>query len=170
MKTRRIPSFLAIAALSVLAAACMRRGGTTHEVTTDLNNYSAEMQKWEPKEKAIFDAIDAVEESQYTDDDFVLRTLKSTLPGLDEHLREVAAYRPATAELGDLHDHYRKGWEDLRAAVDGMIAAETKKDYMALSKGKAQLVAARGLLLRAFTRMDALMEENAETLKGMRKS
>jgi hypothetical protein len=170
MRIRRTVSFVAIAALSVLAVSCMRRGGTTHEVGTDLSNYSAEMEKWEPKEKAIFQAIDDVEESQYTDDDFVVRTLKSVLPGLEEHIREVAAYRPATAELGELHDHYRQGWEDLRAALEAMIAAETKKDYLALSKGKAQLVAARGLLLRAFTRMDALMQENEETLKGMRKS
>jgi hypothetical protein len=170
MRVRRALSFLAVAALSILAASCMRRGGTTHEVATDLQNYTVEMQKWEPKEKAIFQAIDDVEESQYTDDDFVLRTLKSALPGLEEHIREVAAYKPTTAELSELHDHYRQGWEDLRTALDAMIAAETRKDYLALSKGKAQMVAARGLLLRAFTHMDALMEENAETLKAMRKS
>ena len=170
MRTRRTLSFLAIAALSILAASCMRRSGTTHEVATDLHNYTVEMEKWEPKEKVIFQAIDDVEESQYTDDDFVVRTLKSVLPGLEEHVREVAAYRPTTAELSELHEHYRKGWEDLRAALEAMIAAETRKDYLALSKGKAQLVAARGLLLRAFTRMDALMQENEETLKGMRKS
>jgi hypothetical protein len=170
MRTRRTLSFLAIAALSILVASCMRRSGTSHEVATDLNNYSVEMLKWEPKEQAIFKAIDDVEESQYTDDDFVLRTFKSVLPNVDEHIREVAAYRPTTAELSQLHEHYRKGWEDLRAALEGMIAAETRKDYLALSKGKAQMVAARGLLLRAFTRMDALMEENEETLKGMRKS
>jgi len=41
---------------------------------------------------------------------------------------------------------------------------------MALSKGKAQMVAARALLLRAVTRMDALMEENDETMKSMQKS
>jgi hypothetical protein len=170
MRIRRTLSFLAIAALTMLAVSCMRRGGTTHEVATDLSNYSAELQKWEPKEQEIFQAIDAVEESQYTDDDFVVRTLKSALPGLEEHIREVAAYRPATAELSQLHEHYRQGWEDLRAALEAMIAAETKKDYLALSKGKAQMVAARGLLLRAFTRMDALMEENQETMKSMRKS
>jgi hypothetical protein len=140
MKTRRALSFVAIVA-SILAASCTRHRGTTHEVETDLHNYSAEMQKWEPTEKEIFQVI-----------------------------KEVAAYRPATAELSDLHDHYRKGWEDMRSAVDAMIAAENKKDYMALSKGKAQMVAARALLLRAFTRMDALMEENDETTKGMQKS
>jgi hypothetical protein len=163
MKTRRALSFVAIVA-SILAASCTRHRGTTHEVETDLHNYSAEMQK------EIFQVIDDVEESQYTDDDFVVRMFKGVLPSIDQHIKEVAAYRPATAELSDLHDHYRKGWEDMRSAVDAMIAAENKKDYMALSKGKAQMVAARALLLRAFTRMDALMEENDETTKGMQKS
>jgi hypothetical protein len=128
------------------------------------------MQKWEPTEKEIFQVIDEVEESQYTDDELVVRMFKGVLPSIDQHIKEVAAYRPVTGELSDLHDHYRKGWEDMRSAIDGMIAAENKKDYMALSKGKAQMVAARALLLRAFTRMDALMEENDETMKGMQKS
>jgi len=169
MKTRRALSFVAIIA-SILAASCTRHRGTTHEVETDLHNYTVEMQKWEPTEKEIFQVIDDVEESQYTDDDLVLRMYKGVLPTVDQHVKEVAAYRPATAELSDLHDHYRKGWEDLRTAIDAMIAAENKKDYMALSRGKAQMVAARALLLRAFTRMDALMEENDETMKGMQKS
>ena len=154
----------------ILAASCTRQRGTTHEVETDLHNYSVEMQKWEPTEKEIFQVIDEVEESQYTDDELVVRMFKGVLPSIDQHIKEVAAYRPVTAELSDLHDHYRKGWEDMRSAIDGMIAAENKKDYMALSKGKAQMVAARALLLRAFTRMDALMEENDETMKGMQKS
>ncbi len=169
MKTRRALWFVAIVA-SILVASCTRHRGTSHEVETDLHNYSIEMQKWEPTEKEIFQVIDDVEESQYTDDDLVVRMFKGVLPSIDQHIKEVAAYRPTTAELTDLHDHYRKGWEDMRAAIDAMIAAENKKDYMALSKGKAQMVAARALLLRAFTRMDALMEENDETMKGMQKS
>ena len=51
-----------------------------------------------------------------------------------------------------------------------MIGAVTKKDYVALAKGKGQLKAARGLLLKAFASMDALMEENDEGLKNLHKS
>ena len=43
MRTRRTLSFLAIAALSILVASCMRRSGTSHEVAPDLNNYSVEL-------------------------------------------------------------------------------------------------------------------------------
>ena len=50
------------------------------------------------------------------------------------------------------------------------IGAESKKDYVALAKGKNQLKAARGLLLKAFASMDALMEENDEALKALHKS
>jgi len=169
MKTRTSALLLSIA-LALASPACSPKRGTSNEIATDLHNYTTELQKWEPKEKTIFQAIDDVEESQYVDDDFVIRTLKSTLPTLDEHLREVAGYRPTTAELLDLHDHYRKGWEDLRGAVDAMIAAETKKDYVGLAKGKARMMAARNLLLKAFSSMDALMEENDEALKALHKS
>lgn len=169
MKTRARLSLL-IAPLILAVASCIPHRGSSQEVVTDLHNYSAELQKWEEKEKAIFQAIDDVEESQYVEDDFVLRTLKGALPTLDEHIREVSAYRPLTPELGDLHTHYRKGWEDLRAALDSMIGAESKKDYVVLAKGKSQLKAARGLLLKAIASMDALMEENDEALKNLHKS
>ena len=170
MTTRRTLSSALIAPLFALFVSCTSHPGSSHEVATDLHNYTVELQKWEPQEKSIFQAIDDVEESQYVDDDFVLRTLKGALPALDQHIREVAAYRPATAELGGLHQHYRKGWEDLRVAVDAMIAAESKKDYLALAKGKTQMTAARNTLLKAFSGMDALMEENDEALKSLHKS
>jgi hypothetical protein len=170
MKTSRVLCALLIATLLSALASCVPHRGSSKEVATDLHNYTVELQKWEEKEKAIFQSIDDVEESQYVDDDFVTRTLKGTLPMLDQHIREVSAYRPATPELGDLHSHYRKGWEDLRAAIDTMVGAVSKKDYVALAKGKSQLKAARGLLLKAFASMDALMEENDETLKNTQKS
>jgi len=170
MKTWHVLCALLIGTLLSALAACVQHRGSSQEVATDLHNYTVELQKWEEKEKAIFQSIDNVEESQYVDDDFVTRTLKGTLPMLDEHIREVSAYRPATAELGDLHNHYRKGWEDLRAAIDSMIGAVSKKDYVALAKGKSQLKAARGLLLKSFASMDALMEENDEMLKSTHKS
>lgn len=154
----------------IVLAACTPQRGTSQEITADLQSYSAEMQRWEPKETSIFQAIDDVEESEYVDDDFVLRTLKGALPALDEHVREVSAYRPLTPDLSRLHEHYRKGWEDLRGALDVMIAAETKKDYIELAKGKARMKEARATLLQAFAGMDALMEENEQILKHTKKS
>lgn len=156
--------------LPILLAACTPQRGTSQEIASDLHHYSVEMQKWEPKEKSIFQAIDDVEESQYVDDDFVLRTLKAALPALDEHLRELTAYRPLTPDLAKLHDHYRQGWEDLRGALDVMIVAESKKDYIELAKGKGQMKEARGTLLRVFAGMDALMEENEQIMKHTGKS
>ena len=168
---KRDPLLATLVCLSVLAlAACVPHRGSSQEVATDLHNYTVELQKWEEKEKTVFEAIGEVEESQYVDDDFVLRTLKGALPALDEHIKEVAGYRPGTTELAALHERYRKGWEDLRTALDAMIAAETRKDYLALAKGKSQMTAARGSLLRVITNMDALMEENDEALKNLHKS
>ena len=168
MKNAR--AIFAAVSISFVAAACMPQGPNSQEIATDLKNYTQELQKWEPKEKTIFQAIDDVEQSQYVDDDFVARTLKSALPTLQDHVREVAAFRPATAQLGQLHDHYKKGWEDLQVALDAMIAAETKKDYIGLAKGKNQLNTARNILMQAFAGMDALMQENDEAMKNMRKS
>lgn len=170
MRMRATLPFAALAALCLAASACTPRQGSSQDVARDLHSYTTELQKWEPKEKAIFQAIDDVEESQYVDDDFVLRTLKGALPTLDEHIREVAAYRPATADLASLHEHYRKGWEEMRTAIDSMIAAESKKDYVSLAKGKARMMAARNILIKAFSGMDALMEENDESLKSLHKS
>jgi hypothetical protein len=152
--------------LSLVVASCTRQRSESHEIAADLRNYSAELQKWEPAEQQIFQAIDDVEQSQYVDDEFVLRILKGALPALDEHIREVAAYQPATSELGGLHGHYRKGWEDLRVALDAMISAESKKDYIALSRAKSQMLAARGSLVKAFASMDAMMEENDQLQRG----
>jgi hypothetical protein len=169
MKCRALHCLL-VGSLLLSVASCLPHRGSSQEVAVDLHNYSVELQKWEETEKNIFQAIDDVEASQYVDDDFVQRTLKGALPALDGHIREVAAYRPETAELRDLHDHYLQGWENLRSAFDAMIAAVAKKDYVALAKGKAQMKSARSLLLKAFASMDALMEENEEAMKGVRKS
>jgi DNA-binding PadR family transcriptional regulator len=169
MRTARTLVALAVS-IAALVAACAPQHGTSPEIAADLHNYTNEMQRWEPKEKSIFQAIDDLEESQYVDDDFVLRTLKGTLPTLDEHVREVAAYRPTTPELADLHGHYRQGWEDLRTALGGMIAAESRKDYVALAEGKKKVKSARNLLVKAVSRMDALMQENDAALKALHKS
>jgi hypothetical protein len=154
----------------LLLCSCVPERSSSHEVAADLKNYSTELRRWEPTEQQIFRSLDDVEQSQYVDDAFVVRTLKATLPTLDEHIREVAAYRPATSELSGLHDHYRKGWEDLRRAIDAMIAAASKKDYIALAKAKSQMVTARSTLLKAFASMDALMEENDQMQRGPRRS
>jgi hypothetical protein len=156
--------------LSIIVASCTPKRGTSHEIAADLHNYSAELQKWEPEEKQIFQAIDDVDESQYVDDEFVVRTLKSALPTLDEHIREVAAYQPATSELVGLHGHYREGWEKLRAAINATISAESKKDYIALAKAKSQMTAARAILLKTFATMEALMEENDQVQSRVRPS
>ena len=161
---------IAALSLALVVVGCTPRGGTSQEIAADLHNYSLELQKWEPKEKDIFQAIDDVEESRYVDDEFVARTLKGVLPTLDDHIREVAAYRPTTPELASLHEHYRKGWEELRAGLDTMIAAEGKKDYIQLAKGKTQMNSGRSTLMRAFASMDGLMQDNDEALKSMRKS
>ncbi|MGH7899703.1 MAG: hypothetical protein ACREQQ_17240 [Candidatus Binatia bacterium] len=156
---------------SLLAlAACVPERDSSQEIATDLHNYTLELQKWEPKEKAIFQAVDDVEQSQYVDDDFVLRTLKAALPTLDEHIKEVAVYRPATSDVTIPHEKYQKGWEDLRVALDAMIASVSRKDYLGLAKGKTQMMQARNLLLKAITVMDGLMEENDDALKNLRKS
>lgn len=172
MKNPRPSSLLALASmlLALSLPACMPRRSNTQELARDLTSYSTEMQKWEPTEKQIFDQLDAVEDSQYVDDEFVLRSLKGALPEIDRHLRDVSGYRPTTNELATLHEHYRKGWEDLRAGIDKMIAAVSKKDYVALSKGKSEMNQARATLLRAFAGMNALMEENEELMKRTRKS
>ena len=170
MKTAKSLLFIGVVSFAIALGGCMPHRGSSQEITTDLQNYSLELKKWEPKEKDIFQAVDDVEQSRYVDDEFVGRTLKGVLPALEDHIREVAAYHPTTPELQALHDGYRKGWEQLRSALDTMIAAEGKKDYIELAKGKTQMNQARGTLMKAFAGMDGLMEDNEEAAKGMHKS
>jgi hypothetical protein len=171
MKTKAHPSFLGMAlALLLMLPACTPNHATSQELARDLQSYSAEMLKWEPSEKKVFDALDGVSDSQYVDDEFVLRSLKSAMPEIDTHLREVTAYRPMTPELSSLHERYRKGWENLRVGVDKMAGSIAKKDYIALAKGKSEMENARTLLLQTFAGMNSLMEENEAVMKSMKQS
>jgi hypothetical protein len=136
----------------------------------DLKEYMAELKKWEPKEKTVFEALADVERSQYVDDDFVVRTLKGALPDAESHIHEVAQYRPKTSDLSEIHERYRRGWDDLKVSLDKMIAALEIKDYVALAKAKNQMQAARADLLKAFQVLDAMLEENEEALQELQKS
>ncbi len=168
MKIAIQPSVL-VFALSLLAA-CTPKESTTKQVAADLHGYMGALQKWEPKEKEIFQAIDDVESSQYVDDDFVIRTLKSALPALDEHRHNASTFRPLTPEILDVHDHYRKGYDDVRSAVQRVIAAAEKKDYVALATAKSELKRARTDVLKSFRAMDILLEEHNAELQQMNKS
>lgn len=171
MKTKAHLSFLGMMlALLLTLPACAPSRSTSPELARDLQSYSTEMLKWEPTEKGVFDQLDEVENSHYVDDDFVVRSLKSALPAIDRHLVEVTAFRPTTSELSTLHEHYRKGWNDLRGGVDTMAASVAKKDYVGLAKGKRELEKARTFLMKTFASMNALMEENEEAMGAMKKS
>lgn len=164
-------SFLVPAALAALAVACTRHEeAAPKQVAGDLKRYVAQMQKWEGKEKQVFDAMAEVEQSQFVDDELVVRTLKGALLPLDEHIRELAAYQPSSPDLREIHDRYRKGWEDLKSAFDAVISAVEGKDYVRLASAKRQMEAARARLLATVQELDTALQQNEQELEDMQKS
>ncbi len=158
------------AALALVLVHCTHEDASPRVVATDLKEYMSALQKWEPQEKVVFRALSDVEQSQYVDDDFVARTLKAALPDVEHYLREISEYRPKTRELSEVHEGYRRGWEDLRGSLDAMISAVEIKDYVALAKAKSQLQAARARLLHAFRILDALLQDHEQELEALKKS
>lgn len=159
-----------LAALALALAACTREDASQRAVALDLQEYMATFRKWEVREKVVFGALSEVEQSQYVDDDFVARTLKDALPDAEGHVREISEYRPKTRELTEVHERYRRGWEDLKVSLAGMISAVETKDYVALARAKSQMQSARVNLLKTLKILDAMLEENEQELHELKKS
>jgi hypothetical protein len=169
MRTPRSILPFAVLALALLAA-CRPRESTSQSIASDLHSYMQELQKWEPKEKEIFGALEDVERSQYVDDDYVVRTLKSALPALDEHIRVAATYRPLTPEVLDVHEHYKKGYDDMKASMQQVINALTSKNYVELASAKGNMKKAYTDVLKAFRALDIMLSEHEGELKQLEKS
>jgi hypothetical protein len=161
-------ALLAVVAALLFAAACFREPAEPEAMAKDLAGWMKQVKEWEPEEKRVFQAIAEVTRSQYVQDDFVARTLKDALPVVREHIRRIADYRPATAELEPVVRQYRDGWKDLELSFHAIIAAAEAKDYIRLAKAKAQMEFARGEVLGSYASFDELLEANDVQLRALR--
>jgi len=163
---------LALAAIvsAIVAAGCQQDPVSTEkDLATELRGYMGELQKWEPVEREVFQALADVERTHYVDDDFVVRRFKTALPKIEGHVGELDGYRPQDDDLLVIHERYVESWRDLKDGFDAVVAAMESKDYVRLAGAKNQIEGARRKLLSAFEALDALLTEVEPELKQLRR-
>ena len=140
-------------------SACTRTPARDPAVVDDVVAYVDKIKKWEPVEIKVLQAIHDVRQSQYVDDDYVVSTLGGTMADVEIHLDEIERYHPRTARVTEVHDRYRKAWQDLHDSFAAIIAAMNAKDYVALSTGTAAMGRARNDLVTVAADLSLLMKD-----------
>ena len=165
------PVFVGAAlALSFALGGCTSREEEQTNVAQDLRTYVEAIQGWEPKEKLVLAALARVKRSHYADDDFVLKTLKDTLPQVRSHIEKVEKFEPQTMDVSELYDRYLQGWRDLEDAVQDVITTVERKDYLGLAKAKNRMETAQAHIFTSYALLDDMLELHDETLRTLRKS
>ena len=147
-------------ALMLMLAACTSPPARDPAVVEDVLQYVAKIKKWERVENEALKAMADVKRSQYVDDEYVVATLGGAMDDIQLHLAEIGQYQPATPPVTEVHDRYRKAWQDLHDAFQAVIDAMQRKDYIALSKGTEGLKTSREELLMVAAALSILMEDS----------
>ena len=150
----------AFALMMILALGCTSPPARDPAVVEDVLQYVAKIKKWEPVEVETLKAIKDVRESQFVDDEYVVATLSGVMDDMQLHLAEIDRYQPRTAAVTEVHERYRKAWNDLHGAFSSVIVAMERKDYVALSKGTEGLRTSRQELLLVAAAIDILLEDS----------
>src|SRR5437763_163309 len=106
----------ALACLLLFAVACTSPPARDPAVVEDVLDYVAKIKKWEPVEAKTLKAIRDVRESQFVDDEYVVATLGGVMDDMQLHLAEIDRYQPRTPAVVEVHERYRKAWNDLHDA------------------------------------------------------
>jgi hypothetical protein len=149
-----------LAAAMIFALACTSPPARDPAVVEDVLDYVAKIKKWEPVEAKTLKAIKDVRDSQFVDDEYVVATLGGVMDDMQLHLVEIERYQPRTAPVVEVHERYRKAWNDLHDAFSAVIEAMQRKDYLALSKGTESLRTSRQELLLVAAALDILLEDS----------
>jgi hypothetical protein len=149
-----------LVSMVLIAAACTSPPARDPAVVEDVLQYVTRIKKWEKVESEALKAIADVKRSQYVDDEYVVATLGGAMDDIQLHLAEIGQYQPATPAVTEVHDRYRKAWQDLHDAFQDVIDAMKRKDYVALSKGTEELKTSREELLMVAAALSILMEDS----------
>lgn len=154
----------------LVLAACTTPPARDPAVVEDVLQYVTKIKKWEKVETEALKAIADVKRSQYVDDEYVVATLGGAMDDIQLHLAEIGQYQPSTPPVTEVHERYRKAWQDLHDAFQAVIEAMQRKDYVALAKGTDQLKSSREELLMVAAALSILMEDSGLTdSEGVRK-
>jgi hypothetical protein len=149
-----------VALVTILALSCSNPPARDPAVVEDVLQYVTKIKKWESVEAEALKAIKDVRESQFVDDEYVVATLGGVMDDVQLHLAEIARYQPMTPAVTEVHDRYRRAWQDLHDAVTAVIDAMERKDYLALSKGAEGLRTSRQELLLVAAALSILLEDS----------
>jgi hypothetical protein len=141
---------------------------TSKDLAQDLQAYLQQLQAWETLENEVFQALLDVERTYYVDDDFVIRRFKAALPKIVQHIGELSAVRPGTAEVRAIHEQYLEGWRDFEAGFQAVVAAMEAKDYIRLASAKNAVEGGRRKILAAAGRLEELVSDVGPELKELR--
>jgi hypothetical protein len=144
----------------VVLISCTSPPARDPAVVEDVLQYVAKIKKWEPVEIETLNAIKDVRESQFVDDEYVVATLGGVMDDMQLHLAEIDRYQPRTTPVTEVHERYRKAWNDIHDSFSAVITAMERKDYVALSKGTEGLRTSRQELLLVAAAIDILLEDS----------
>ena len=144
----------------ILALACTTPPAHDPAVVEDVVQYVSRIKKWESVEIEALKAIKDVRESQFVDDEYVVATLGGVMDDVQLHLAEISRYQPMTPAVSEVHERYRRAWQDLHDAFTAVIDAMERKDYQALAKGTERLQASRQELLLVAAALSILLEDS----------
>lgn len=145
--------------LLLMAGGCTQAPARDPAVVQDLLTYIEKIQKWEPVEVKVLNAISDVRRSHYADDDYVVATLGGIMDEVELHLEEIRRYQPRTAPVIEVHERYRTAWSDLHESFTTIIGAMQEKDYMRLSHGTEAMGRSRGELVTVAAALSRLLAE-----------
>jgi hypothetical protein len=143
-----------------LVLACSRPPAHDPAVVEDVLQYVAKIKKWEPVEAEALKAIHDVRRSQFVDDEYVVATLGAVMDDMQLHLAEIGRYQPRTPTVTEVHDRYRRAWQDLHDAFSSVIESMQRKDYVQLAKGTEALRTSREELLMVAAALSNLLEDS----------
>jgi hypothetical protein len=149
-----------VALVTIFALSCSNPPARDPAVVEDVLRYVTKIKKWEPVETEALKAIKDVRESQFVDDEYVVATLGGIMDDVQLHLAEIARYQPRSPAVTEVHDQYRRAWQDLHDAFAAVIDAMERKDYLALSKGAEGLQTSRQELLLVAAALSILLEDS----------
>jgi hypothetical protein len=143
----------------VLFTACSRAPARDPAVVSDVLAYVEHIKQWEGVESRVLNALRDVRHSQFVDDDYVVATLGEVMDDIQLHIEAIGHYRPRTAAVGEVHDRYRRAWDDIRTSFQQTIGCMERKDYEELSRAVEAMQRARSDLVTVAAALNLLLKD-----------
>ena len=129
------------------------------KVKEDLTKYIDQARLWAAVEAQVNNAIASVRRDQFVHDDFVVETLKPVIGVTRDYVQQLENYQPHTPALYNVHQEYIEAWRAHSFAMDELVDAVEKKDYVQLAKANNDLLEAQRSVSDALADLARLLRE-----------